>query len=174
MAQSKQSPKRRSVSRDERKSAAAKKTPRQKKQRTARHRWPRVVFGCLLALVVASAGILAWDRWFRHDDNADMQGTWKLANTTVLVVIDSDEIVLSSDVRYEYTLDTWAKTITFTFGSLNGFGRYQFSPDRSILIIVDGEPSDIVGDFAREFGLKPFDEVSDIANLSYMTKVSSG
>lgn len=175
MAQQKKNPKRRSVSSATRKnnSASKKKVKRPQDQRKNRSIGPRVLLGCLAIILVASAVLLAWERWFRYDDIADIQGAWRLSNTTVIVSIDSDEIVLSPDVRYQYTLDTGAKIVDFTFDNLRGSGRYQFSPDRTILIIVDGEPSDILGDFARTFGFKPFDEVAEISNLSYMTRVSN-
>lgn len=92
-------------------------------------------------MVVVTVGSFSWGRWLRYDDAADFQGAWYANGTTSLVTVDGQEIHLTSDVAYGYTLDTGAKTITFTFGDLQGQGRYRFSADRSELVITDGDGS---------------------------------
>ena len=62
------------------------------------------------------------------------------------------EIHLTSDVAYGYTLDTGAKTITFTFGDLQGQGRYRFSADRSELVITDGDGFSFWGNLFSDIG----------------------
>lgn len=90
-----------------------------------------------LALVVALAG-LSWDRWARFDDRADFQGVWYAAGTDTAVSIDADTIELTDDVSYRYALDPVAKTVSYTFGTKAGAGRYWFTADRTRLVIVDG------------------------------------
>lgn len=120
-------------------------TPRTNAERSERPRprkrhvrWPWIVVGVLLAIVVAVAAIFSWDRWLRYDDAAEMQGEWQVHDATSTVVIDSQTIKLTDDVAYTYTIDPFAKTITYTFGDLSGSGRYRFSLDRTQLIIMDG------------------------------------
>ena len=55
------------------------------------------------------------------------------------MVIDGETIQLTEDVSWSYTLDTDAKTISYTFGNMEGSGRYRFSLDRSQLVISDGD-----------------------------------
>ena len=101
--------------------------------------WPVVAVLVAIAVVVVTVGSFSWGRWLRYDDAADFQGAWYANGTTSLVTVDGQEIHLTSDVAYGYTLDTGAKTITFTFGDLQGQGRYRFSADRSELVITDGD-----------------------------------
>lgn len=102
----------------------------------------QIVAGVLVALfimLILIGAAFSWNRWFRYDDTADFQGEWQAHETTTVVVIDSKTVKLTEDVSYAYVLDTGAKTISFSFGDLQGQGRYYFSPDRSQLIIEDGE-----------------------------------
>ena len=112
--------------------------PRPKKRRI----WLRVLIAFFIVLVLAAgvlAGLFAWDRWWRYDDAADMQGTWYASGTTVPVNITASEIIFDSKTSYEYTLDTQAKTMRYTLASLEGEGRYWFDDDRQTLVIVDGK-----------------------------------
>ena len=84
--------------------------------------WPVVAVLVAIAVVVVTVGSFSWGRWLRYDDAADFQGAWYANGTTSLVTVDGQEIHLTSDVAYGYTLDTGAKTITFTFGDLQGQG----------------------------------------------------
>lgn len=72
-----------------------------------------------------------------------------------VVVIDGETIKLTEDVSWSYTLDTDAKTISYTFGNMEGSGRYRFSLDRSQLVISDGDGyswlSTLTDDIAWQF-----------------------
>lgn len=111
------------------------------RSRTARpfwQKWPFIVSCVVVVALLAVVGAVSWDRWLRYDDAADFQGVWYADGTNTLITISADEIVLSSDVAYTYALDTGAKTLAFTFGTMEGQGRYRFSADRSQLVITDG------------------------------------
>ena len=92
----------------------------------------------LLIVVAAAVGLFSWDRWLRYDDAAEFQGSWQAHGTTGVVVIDGERINLTDDVAYSYRIDPMAKTVSFSFGSLEGQGRYRFSLDRSQLVITEG------------------------------------
>ncbi len=148
-------------------SRKAKSSPSRRKHR---RRWPTVLAGCLIAAVLVLAGLVAWDRWFRFDDKADIQGSWQVLPTSGAVTINGEYINLSPDVRYKYVLDPTAKTITFTFNDLKGNGRYQFTQDRNELVIVEGESSSIVDDVQRTLGLKPFEETGDASKTTILVR----
>lgn len=83
------------------------------------------------------AAALAWNHWLRYDDAADIQGSWKIDGSEQVITITSDQIALTSEVSYSYTLDTFAKTIDFTFEQYGGSGSYAFSPERTTLVITE-------------------------------------
>ena len=114
--------------------------------------WPVVAVLVAIAMVVIIVGSFSWGRWLRYDDAADFQGAWYANGTTSLVTVDGQEIHLTSDVAYGYTLDTGAKTIMFTFGDLQGQGRYRFSADRSELVITDGDGFSFWGNLFSDIG----------------------
>ena len=118
-------------------------------------RWPLVVAGSVLLVVLLIVGGFSWDRWLRYDDAAEFQGEWQTHGTTAVVVIDGETIKLTEDVSWSYTLDTDAKTISYTFGNMEGSGRYRFSLDRSQLVISDGDGyswlSTLTDDIAWQF-----------------------
>ena len=114
--------------------------------------WPVVAVLVAIAVAVVTVGSFSWGRWLRYDDAADFQGAWYANGTTSLVTVDGQEIHLTSDVAYGYTLDTGAKTITFTFGDLQGQGRYRFSADRSELVITDGDRFSFWGNLFSDIG----------------------
>lgn len=117
-------------------------TPRMAKRPTKR-RVPRKAFiavaSLLVALAVATA-VLSWNQWFRYDDASDIQGTWKAESGNVTLVITDSDIEFTEDVSYPYTLDTFAKTISFNFGNYSGGGSYAFSPERDALTITEENP----------------------------------
>ena len=83
-----------------------------------------MIIACSVVAVLAIAtGLLSWNQWLRYDDAADIQGTW---------VIDG--------VSYSYSLDTFNKTISFSFGKYTGSGSYAFSPERDTLVITEENP----------------------------------
>lgn len=115
-------------------SASKRRTVKQRKRR-----WPLVVAGVILLIVLAVVAAFSWDRWLRYDDAAELQGEWQTHGSTAVVVIDGQQIKLTEDVAYSYTLDTGAKTLSYTFGNWTGEGRYRFSLDRSQLVIFDDD-----------------------------------
>lgn len=98
--------------------------------------WSAIVF---VAAVLIGSGVLFWNTYLRYDDATDIQGEWQVIDGSSTVVIDSDSIRMLELLDYEYTLDTWAKTIDFSFTDLNGTGSYSFSDDRRVLIIKEGQ-----------------------------------
>lgn len=141
--------------REEVRDAKPHKERRSAQSKPHKRRWPLIVVGIVLGLILVVAGIFSWDRWLRYDDVAELQGEWQTHGTTAVVVIDGETIKLAEDVAYAYTLDTGAKTITFKFGNMEGAGRYRFSLDRSQLVITDGDSyswlSTLVDDIAWQF-----------------------
>ncbi len=117
----------------ERRSKKARETPAKK------HRWPRVAALAIVLVVLVVAAAFSWDRWLRYDDAQDMTGEWDVPGTGTVIVLDGQAIKLTDEVSWPYTLDTGAKTISFTFGNRSGEGRYRFSPDRTQLTIMEGE-----------------------------------
>ncbi|MFR3273484.1 MAG: hypothetical protein ACLTQI_06560 [Slackia sp.] len=98
--------------------------------------WSAAVF---VAAMLVGSGVLFWNTYLRYDDAADIQGEWQVIDGSSTVVIDSDSIRMLELLDYEYTLDTWAKTIDFSFTDLSGTGSYSFSDDRRVIIIKEGE-----------------------------------
>lgn len=94
--------------------------------------------GVLVVLLVA-VGVFAFNRWMRYDDHADLQGTWYIYNTDVPITIDDEYIHFNDEVSYRYTIDPAEKTMSYTFGPMQGHGRYWFSDDRTHLVITDGD-----------------------------------
>lgn len=111
----------------------------------ARKRRRRKVFLSVAAVVLAAvcaAGLFAWDRFFRYDDVADIQGQWRVVEQNITVVIDDESINMPASLSYPYELDTWKKTITYDFAGYSGGGSYAFSRDRQSFTITEGEGED--------------------------------
>lgn len=89
--------------------------------------------------IVAVSGALFWNAYLRYDDASDIQGEWQVEGTGVTVVVDADSIEMPDALSYAYTIDTWAKTIAFSFDDLSGSGSYRFSDDRRTLVITEGQ-----------------------------------
>lgn len=96
----------------------------------------------LALAALAVSGLLFWNTYLRYDDTADIQGEWQVIDGSATVVIDADFIRMPQLLDYEYSIDTWAKTIDFSFTDLSGGGSYSFSDDRRVLIIKEGEGED--------------------------------
>ncbi len=112
-------------------------------KRSTRRRIPRKVLIPVVLLLVALAvatAVLSWNQWFRYDDAFDIQGTWRAESGNVTLVITGSDIEFTQDVSYPYTLDTFAKTISFNFGNYSGGGSYAFSPERDVLTITEENP----------------------------------
>lgn len=99
----------------------------------------RFLIGSLVVILLLAigTGLLAWNQWFRFDDTADIQGTWAIDGTTQTITITDTDIVMTADVSYPYTLDTFQKTISFSFKQYSGSGSYAFSPERTELYITE-------------------------------------
>ncbi len=123
----------------------------QSKKKTPTHRvekkpiFPKPVWyfiGVVVVVLLAGLIYLGWNQWFRYDDKADFQGKWISKETGYEVLITDSQIVFNSETAYDYALDTFEKTITFTFKDLSGEGSYAFSEERDTLVIVEkGETS---------------------------------
>lgn len=118
-----------------------------------KHRWLRILIGAIVAIVIIVAAAFSWDRWLRFDDATDIQGSWQAAGQAAVVEIDGQQLHLTDEVSYDYTLDTFGKTIKFSFGKLSGEGTYRFSADRQTLTIVEGGTVNIFREFFLMFGL---------------------
>lgn len=100
-----------------------------------------IVLGILAGILFVVTLVLAWNTWLRFDDSADIQGSWYVEGTNQSITITDSQIVLTDSVAYNYTLDTFNKTITFTFSNLQGSGSYAFSPERDTLVITEDDSS---------------------------------
>ena len=107
--------------------------------RTLAKRIAIAVVAVLVILAVGFCSYIAWNRWGRFDDAADIQGQWYVDGTATPIVIDGETIQLSDNVAYSYEIDTQEKTIRFSFANWEGQGRYRFSDDRQRLLIIDGQ-----------------------------------
>ena len=104
-----------------------------------RRKWPSVVVGAVVLVVVAVVVAFSCWRWTFANDAQDIQGTWCIAGTQKTVEVTADGIKLSGDVTYSYTIDEGAKTLSLSFGNMEGEARYRFSLDRQTLALRDGE-----------------------------------
>lgn len=156
------------------KASSAGKGRKSNAKQPKKRRWLRVAAILLVVAIVAILAAFSWDRWFRFDDAADVQGSWQASGQAAVVVIDGEQMHLTDEVAYEYALDTGAKTIEFSFGKLTGSGTYRFSGDRQTLTIVEGGSSDVVRDFLRFFGLDIGAESEADLPTTVFEKVASG
>ncbi len=119
--------------------AASKRIADQRKKHRFRRWRKRIIIAIIVVIVVVIVGGFSWDRWFRYNDETDLEGTWVVHNTHTAVVIDGETISFADDIAYSYEIDPESKTITYTFGTMEGGGRYRFSADRNQVAIVDGD-----------------------------------
>lgn len=120
-------------------------TGKESSAKKPRKRFGRTVIIVLVAILCVYLLGFSWNQWMRGDDEIDIQGVWQIAGTENTVTITQDYIQLTPDVKYPYTVDTAAKTITFTFADLSGTGRYRFSIDRNQLAIIEGPDFSAIG-----------------------------
>lgn len=111
---------------------------RPKKQKKRRIPLPvKIVLVVALVVALAGGGYLVWDYLFRYDDAKDFQGQWKIEGTNASIVITDSEIRLTDSVSFGYELNTFEKTLTYSYASFTGEGSYVFSPERDVLTITD-------------------------------------
>ncbi len=113
---------------------------------------PVAIVLVVLAAIAAVVLVFSWSRWWHYDDAADFQGLWYADGGSTMITIDAEKIDLTNDVSYSYQLDTGAKTITYTFGNMQGQGRYRFSSDRTELVITDGKSFSFWGNLFDDIG----------------------
>lgn len=106
-----------------------------------KRKWWLIILLVLLAAAAIAAGLFAWDRWWRFDDAADIQGVWHDSNGAQ-VVIDESRMLLGNRVIYDFTLDTKEKTITYTYDDYVGHASYRFSDDRQVLVLQENATTD--------------------------------
>lgn len=117
---------------------------RDKKEKKAkRKRVVKIIIAVLIGLFVASVIALFTALMFIRsgmiDDVQEVKGVWRSTQSGVEISITDDNIVLTDDVAYKYTIDPNAKTISFTFGNLEGSVRYRLSLDGKELSLYDAE-----------------------------------
>lgn len=117
--------------------ASAEDKPRKQRNKKL---WIAVGIAAFVAVALAvTAAALAWNRWARYDDAADMQGIWYAYGTEVPVTFTQDSIIFDENTAYTYEIDAEAKTIRYSIGDMEGQGRYWFDDDRDVLIVTDGD-----------------------------------
>lgn len=124
-----------------------------------------IVVVCLLLVAAATCASL---RWMLPDDVADFQGTWTADDTTGTIEITESSMDLAGQATYQYSLDTFAKTVDASFFSMEGKAHYRFSRDRQSLAIIESKDcswtatlwSDLgwmAGDFVAMVQKEPYD-----------------
>ncbi|MCL1797278.1 MAG: hypothetical protein FWG24_03065 [Eggerthellaceae bacterium] len=158
-------------------SAASYKSAQPTRSPRSHLRIPQFIFLVLLLAIVITACLFGWDRWFRFSDHEDFHGTWMMTSfgseAATVVTIDSKAMELAPDVHYTYHLNTWKKTITYTFDDLEGSGIYRFSADRNTLIILEGGIGNWFQDAKVALGLIPVGEGADPNKTTSLTRIAS-
>ena len=96
------------------------------------------IAGVLLLVLVVVVALFAWNRWFRYDDAADLQGVWTDESGAQLA-LDGQRMLVGDSVVYDYTVDAATKTIAYEFNDSKGYSAYRFSGDRTVLALRDVE-----------------------------------
>ncbi|MCL2889435.1 MAG: hypothetical protein FWE65_03310, partial [Eggerthellaceae bacterium] len=147
--------------------------PKKPEQPKTGLRLPQLIFLLLLLALVVAAGFFVWNRWFRFDDTQDFQGKWLIAETSNSVAIDHKSIEITADISYSYELDTRKKTVSYSFGSLQGSGIYRFSADRSKLVIIEGGSTDFWLDLKTMLNLALPEEGADSDATTVLIRVTN-
>lgn len=138
-----------------------------------RRAWPLALVAMVFLLIIAGTALFCWQKWWGADDYEDIKGVWKVEATGDTVVFDAHNLKLTTSISYEYRLDTQAKTIAYSFGTLEGGGRYYFDTERERLLIVeDGQDLGLLANM----GFLPEDVLAaDTADdaITVLAKVSS-
>lgn len=130
---------------------------------------PFLVVLLLFVSFVACSFLFCWQKWWRYDDAADIKGAWKVEATGDIVVFDGRDLKITNTISYDYRLDQQGKRIWYTFGELEGGGRYYFDASRGRLVIFDGERD--LGLLA-EIGFLPGDVLETDTATDEMTVLS--
>lgn len=93
-----------------------------------------IVF-CVLTVGALMFGI--WNRWFRFDDHKSLISNWQVANSNSVVEINENNIVLDKNAIFEYHIDSFAKTISYKLGNMEGVSHYRFSWDRNQIAFIE-------------------------------------
>lgn len=117
----------------------------------------------LMAAIMALTSLFVWDRWYRYDDEADIEGTWYVLGTSVPIEISDGTIRFTENTAYAYSIDPSTKTIRYELGNLDGEGHYWFEEDRSMLVITDGEGFTRDGTAAEDL-MRLFQRFSDLSS----------
>ena len=96
----------------------------------------------LFVFLLTAAALFVWNRWYRYDDVADFQGTWRDVSSGAEMQVHATHIMLAEDAVYEYKIDTFNKQISYVFGHDEGSSSYRFSEDRSHLVLEDSVETD--------------------------------
>ena len=106
----------------------------------------KIVLVVVLVAALAGGGFLVWDYLFRYDDAKDFQGQWKIGGTNSSIVITDSEIRLTDSVSFGYELNTFEKTLTYSYASFTGKSSYVFSPERDVFTLTDMNTAPDEGD----------------------------
>lgn len=86
----------------------------------------------VLMLVLAAVGLCACSGLplDHSQDVTDIQGEWQVSGTMMTIVITSNQIRMSGDTNYDYTIDVNGQTMTFSVGSVSGTAGYTLTTDK--------------------------------------------
>ncbi len=73
-------------------------------------------------------------------DHSNLKGEWKVKDTSVTVVFTDDKFRMVG-IDYDYTIDTSAKTITYTTGEMTGTAKYSFAEGNTRLVLDEDDGS---------------------------------
>ena len=129
----------------------------------------------LLVILLALFGLFSWDRWLRYNDTQDIQGEWIFTSegNSIPVNINAERIMITSDVKFAYKMDPWAKSIEFNFTDLSGSGFYRFSTDRKTVYIAENTSENIVTSIQVSLGMKEANEGFDPSKTATLTKAKT-
>ena len=85
------------------------------------------------------SSLAPWCSLWWPSSSPSLVGTWYIAGTQKTVDVTTGGIKLADDVTYSYTIDEGVKTLSLSFGNMEGEVRYRFSLDRQTLALRDGE-----------------------------------
>lgn len=118
-------------------------TPKRTKLHLSKRVLLRTALSCLITALVVGMGFFSWNRWFRYNDQLDFQGTWELQDSQYSLTINGSTLELNKDTSLNYMLNTFEKSISFSFGKDSAQALYEFSQDRNTLVIAEGKSPDI-------------------------------